>query len=85
MFMECILQHVAYVLAPQEIPWVILSFQNSHEIHHKLSQYIYDSLLYIQDTEFFFNWSVVDLQCSVNFCCPAKWFSYESVINKIQL
>ena len=45
MFMECILQYVAYVLAPQEIPWVILSFQNAHEIHHKLSQYIYDSLL----------------------------------------
>ena len=25
---------------------------------------------------FFFNWSVVDLQCCANFCCTAKWFSY---------
>ena len=24
---------------------------------------------------FFFNWSIVDLQC-VNFCCTAKWFTY---------
>ena len=25
---------------------------------------------------FFFNWCIVDLQCYVNFCCTAKWFSY---------
>ena len=24
----------------------------------------------------FFNWSIVDLQCCVNFWCTAKWFSY---------
>ena len=24
----------------------------------------------------FFNWSIVDLQCCVNFHCTAKWFSY---------
>ena len=23
-----------------------------------------------------FNWSIVDLQCRVNFCCTAKWFSF---------
>ena len=23
-----------------------------------------------------FYWSIVDLQCCVNFCCVAKWFSY---------
>ena len=21
-------------------------------------------------------WNIVDLQCGVHFCCPAKWFSY---------
>ena len=25
---------------------------------------------------FFLNWSVFDLQCHVQFCCTAKWFSY---------
>ena len=24
----------------------------------------------------FFNWSIVDLQCCVYFCCIAKWFNY---------
>ena len=24
----------------------------------------------------FKNWRIVDLQCCVNFCCMAKWFSY---------
>ena len=28
------------------------------------------------DIDFFFNCSVVDLQCCANFCCIAKWLSY---------
>ena len=28
---------------------------------------------------FFFNWSMVDVQCCVNFCSTAKWFSYIDV------
>ena len=26
-----------------------------------------------------FNWDTVDLQCCVNFCCTAKWFSYTHI------
>ena len=28
---------------------------------------------------FFFNWSIVDLQCCVSFWCTAKWFIYVCV------
>ena len=28
---------------------------------------------------FFFNWSIVDLQCCVSFWCTAKWFIYMCV------
>ena len=35
---------------------------------------------YLVDIEWYFTvfffWSIVDLQCCVNFCCMAKWFSY---------
>ena len=27
----------------------------------------------------FFYWSLVDLQCCINFCCTAKWFSYTHI------
>ena len=27
----------------------------------------------------YFNWSPVDLQCCVNYCCMAKWFSYSYI------
>ena len=28
---------------------------------------------------FFFYWSIVDLQCCVNFCCIAKWVTYTNI------
>ena len=36
-------------------------------------------LVFSYETFFFKNlpyWSIVDLQCCVNFCCRVKWFSY---------
>ena len=31
---------------------------------------------YSEVSLFFLNWSIVDLQCCVNFCCTPEWFSY---------
>ena len=40
----------------------------------------YNSIIRIQATKFYFlnlfYWSIVDLQCYINFCCTAKWLSY---------
>ena len=34
---------------------------------------------------FFFNWSIVDLQCFINFCCTAKWFRYIYIYESVYI
>ena len=37
---------------------------------------IFIFLLSSKNKNFYFLWSIADLQCCVSFCCTAKWFSY---------
>ena len=39
-------------------------------------QHQFTGLNYLRNIFLFFNWSIVDLQCLVNFYCTAKWVSY---------
>ena len=45
----------------------------------KISRICWELLFLI----FFLNWSIVDLQCCVNFCCTATWVSYIYIFLKI--
>ena len=46
------------------------------ELPGKPRRYFKEKVFFMFDIDFFFNCSVVDLQCCANFCCIAKWLSY---------
>ena len=47
--------------------------KQSQEVH-SVWFHLYNVLIFFK-----FIWSVVDLQCSDNFCCTTKWFSYTHI------
>ena len=48
-------------------------------LHHRVS-HVVNAKNYLIYSTFFFQlkkyWSIIDLQCCVNFCCVAEWLSY---------
>ena len=54
----------------------------SHSIRRVNNWYTYNHSLSIQSFLCMYvciYWSIVELQCSVNFCCTAKWFRYRYI------
>ena len=49
--------------------------------HGKIPMWSFLVIHFIKKTQnFFFNWSIVGLQCRVSFRCTAKWFSYTYIL-----
>ena len=61
--------------------WVFLTFLFILLPKHSISVYSFLNTIHFNTIRgFFFNWSIVDLQCCVSFWCTAKWFSYFVVV-----
>ena len=57
--------------------WVFLTFLFILLPKHSISVYSFLNTIHFNTIRgFFFNWSIVDLQCCVSFWCRAEWFSY---------
>ena len=73
----------ADVFTNREVPR-ILWFKSFHRVHLQLllspwksvAQYEISNPLITRAFFFFFNWNIVDLQCWIDLCSTANWFSY---------
>ena len=70
--LQCILRYGFFVVVVLVVCWFLCVFDDNF-----FCDWLIEWPKVWPFCSFFFNWSVVDLQCCcVNFCCIAEWFSY---------